>query len=43
VLGLLLPRYDHKPTHLARALHVNRATLRKRLRERDDQTDAKLE
>jgi len=35
VLGLLLPRYDHKPTHLARALNVNRATLRKRLRERD--------
>jgi DNA-binding NtrC family response regulator len=35
VLGLLLPRFDHKPTHLARALHIHRATLRKRLRERD--------
>ncbi|MCU0864409.1 MAG: sigma-54 dependent transcriptional regulator [Planctomycetes bacterium] len=35
VLGLLLPRYDHKPTHLARALNIHRATLRKRLRERD--------
>jgi DNA-binding NtrC family response regulator len=35
LLGLLLPRFDHKPTWLARALHVNRATLRKRLRERD--------
>jgi DNA-binding NtrC family response regulator len=37
LLGLLLPRYDHKPTHLARALNINRATLRKRLRERDDE------
>ena len=37
VLGLLLPRYDHKPTHLARALNIHRATLRKRLRERDGQ------
>jgi DNA-binding NtrC family response regulator len=33
VLALLLPRFDHKPTHLARALRVNRATLRKRLRD----------
>jgi DNA-binding NtrC family response regulator len=32
LLSLLLPRYDHKPTYLARALNVNRATLRKRLR-----------
>ena len=40
VLGLLLPRFDHKPTHLARALQVNRATLRKRLRERDDAATA---
>ncbi len=36
LLGLLLPRYDYKPTHLARALDINRATLRKRLRERDE-------
>ncbi|MBL8755330.1 MAG: sigma-54-dependent Fis family transcriptional regulator [Planctomycetes bacterium] len=36
VLGLLLPRYEHKPTYLARALNMNRATLRKRLRGRDD-------
>jgi DNA-binding NtrC family response regulator len=36
VLNLLLPRFDHKPTHLARALNMNRATLRKRLRERED-------
>ncbi|MBL8733579.1 MAG: sigma-54-dependent Fis family transcriptional regulator [Planctomycetes bacterium] len=34
LLALLLPRFDHKPTHLARALDVNRATLRKRLRDR---------
>ena len=32
VLQQLLPRFDHKPTHLARALNVHRATLRKRLR-----------
>jgi len=32
LLALLLPRYDHKPTYLARALNLNRATLRKRLR-----------
>jgi DNA-binding NtrC family response regulator len=32
LLQLLLPRFDHKPTHLARALNVHRATLRKRLR-----------
>jgi DNA-binding NtrC family response regulator len=37
VLGLLLPRFDHKPTHLARALNMNRATLRRRLRERSDE------
>ncbi|MFY9340937.1 MAG: sigma-54 dependent transcriptional regulator [Planctomycetota bacterium] len=46
VLGLLLPRYGHKPTHLARALNIHRATLRKRLRERndtDDPDDAKTE
>ena len=36
LLGLLLPRFDHKPTHLARALNIHRATLRKRLRDRDD-------
>ncbi len=33
LLELLLPRYGHKPTHLARALDLNRATLRKRLRD----------
>ena len=36
LLGLLLPRFDHKPTHLARALNIHRATLRKRLRDRDE-------
>jgi DNA-binding NtrC family response regulator len=40
LLSLLLPRYDNKPTHLARALNIHRATLRKRLRERDDVDDA---
>ncbi len=38
LLALLLPRFEHKPTHLARALNVNRATLRKRLRERAPQS-----
>ena len=36
VLQLLLPRFDNKPTHLARALNVHRATLRKRLRAQGD-------
>jgi DNA-binding NtrC family response regulator len=36
LLQLLLPRFDHKPTHLARALNVHRATLRKRLRGMSD-------
>ena len=44
LLALLLPRYGNMPTHLARALDLNRATLRKRLRElglarRDDDAD----
>jgi DNA-binding protein Fis len=30
LLAALLPRYDGKPTLLARALKMNRATLRKR-------------
>ena len=30
--GRVWVRYDHKPTYLARALNLNRATLRKRLR-----------
>jgi transcriptional regulator of acetoin/glycerol metabolism len=29
----LLSRFQNKPTHLARALDIHRATLRKRLRE----------
>ncbi len=33
LLATLLPRYEGKPTLLARALSMNRATLRKRLRE----------
>ena len=45
LLALLLPRYEHKPTYLARALNLNRATLRKRLRtlglaDRDGDDDA---
>ena len=32
LLATLLPRYGGKPTLLARALKLNRATLRKRLR-----------
>ena len=32
LLAALLPRYQHKPTILARELHMNRATLRKKLR-----------
>ncbi|MCA8973053.1 MAG: sigma-54-dependent Fis family transcriptional regulator, partial [Planctomycetes bacterium] len=32
LLATLLPRYGGKPTLLARALNMNRATLRKRLR-----------
>ena len=38
LLADLLPRYGGKPTHLARALDMHRATLRKRLRAmgRDD-------
>jgi DNA-binding NtrC family response regulator len=32
LLAALLPRYDGKPTLLARALDMNRATLRKKLR-----------
>lgn len=32
LLGSLLPRYEGKPTLLARALNMNRATLRKKLR-----------
>ncbi len=43
LLGLLLPRFDNRPTHLARALNINRATLRKRLRERDDPPSARPE
>jgi DNA-binding NtrC family response regulator len=43
VLALLLPRYEHKPTYLARALNMNRATLRKRLRGRDDPDPADLD
>ncbi|TLD72287.1 sigma-54-dependent Fis family transcriptional regulator [Phragmitibacter flavus] len=31
LLAALLPRYEHKPTLLARALQMNRATLRKKL------------
>ena len=33
LLSALLPRYEGKPTLLARALDMNRATLRKRLRD----------
>jgi DNA-binding NtrC family response regulator len=33
LLLALLPRFENKPTHLARALKVNRSTLRKRLRD----------
>ncbi|MBL8738979.1 MAG: sigma-54-dependent Fis family transcriptional regulator [Planctomycetes bacterium] len=36
MLQLLLPRFDNKPTHLARALNVHRATLRKRLKAQGD-------
>ncbi|RBP43865.1 two-component system NtrC family response regulator/two-component system nitrogen regulation response regulator GlnG [Roseimicrobium gellanilyticum] len=32
LLAALLPRYQHKPTILARELQMNRATLRKKLR-----------
>ena len=32
LLAALLPRYENKPTLLARALDMNRATLRKKLR-----------
>jgi len=32
VLRQLLARYDGKPTHLANALQMNRATLRQKLR-----------
>jgi DNA-binding NtrC family response regulator len=32
LLAALLPRYEGKPTLLARALRMNRATLRKKLR-----------
>jgi DNA-binding protein Fis len=32
LLAALLPRYEGKPTLLARALDMNRATLRKKLR-----------
>ncbi len=35
LLAQLMPRFDNKPTHLARALNMNRSTLRKRLRGRD--------
>lgn len=35
-LALLLPRFGNKPTHLARMLNVNRATLRRLLRPRDE-------
>lgn len=34
LLNLLLPRFDHKPTRLAAALRMNRATLRRKCRER---------
>ena len=33
LLSALLPRYENKPTLLARALDMNRATLRKKLRQ----------
>lgn len=33
MLKLLLPRFDHKPTRLAAALRMNRATLRRKCRE----------
>jgi len=36
LLALLLPRYEGKPTLLARALEMNRATLRRKLRSRSD-------
>ena len=35
LLATLLPRYGGKPTLLARALNMNRATLRKRLRDHE--------
>ena len=42
MLGHLLTRFEHKPTHLANALRMNRATLRQKLRrtglQRDDET-----
>lgn len=39
LLATLLPRFQGKPTLLARALQINRATLRKKLRSRDDEAD----
>ena len=39
LLTALLPRYDHKPTVLARELQMNRATLRKKLRGTPDQME----
>ncbi|HEX5052530.1 MAG TPA: sigma-54 dependent transcriptional regulator [Planctomycetota bacterium] len=40
LLATLLPRYEGKPTLLARALKVNRATLRKKLRGPDGEPPA---
>jgi DNA-binding NtrC family response regulator len=39
LLAALLPRYEGKPTLLARALDMNRATLRKKLRGRQGSTE----
>jgi DNA-binding protein Fis len=39
LLAALLPRYEGKPTLLARALDMNRATLRKKLRGLQGLTD----
>jgi two-component system nitrogen regulation response regulator GlnG/two-component system response regulator AtoC len=33
MLETLLQRFDHKPTRLAAALKMNRATLRRKLKE----------
>lgn len=39
LLSALLPRFDNKPTVLARELDMNRATLRKKLREPEEAAD----
>lgn len=43
LLAALLPRYENKPTLLARALDMNRATLRKKLRSLSDADPAESE